>query len=219
MLVHCYAEADGRRSTSTCATRSQLRQDLAGGASDGIEFASSDRATSRRTRRRADLRVRRRPGQARLERDARGRRTPPCWTRSRRSRDPQPLSRPGRTALLRGALAERYDVAPERITLGNGSCDILLGAAQALLEPGAEIVYAWPSFSMYPHLAAMTGARAITVPLDRRRRATTSTRCCARSPPPRGSSSSATRTTRRRPRCRSTAIDDVRRRGARATSR
>ena len=30
----------------------------------------------------------------------------------------------------------------------------------------AEIVYAWPSFSMYPHLAAMTGARAITVPLD-----------------------------------------------------
>ena len=35
-----------------------------------------------------------------------------------------------------------------------------------MLEPGAEIVYAWPSFSMYPHLAAMTGARAVTVPLD-----------------------------------------------------
>ena len=35
-----------------------------------------------------------------------------------------------------------------------------------MLEPGAEIVYAWPSFSMYPHLAAMTGARAIEVPLD-----------------------------------------------------
>ena len=54
---------------------------------------------------------------------------------------------------------------PERIALGNGSCDILLGAAQALLEPGAEIVYAWPSFSIYPHLAALTGARAIHVPL------------------------------------------------------
>ena len=66
---------------------------------------------------------------------------------------------------LRKRLAERYDVNPERITLGNGSCDILLGAAQALLEPGAEIVYAWPSFSMYPHLAALTGARAISVPL------------------------------------------------------
>jgi histidinol-phosphate aminotransferase len=71
---------------------------------------------------------------------------------------------PGGTA-LRKALSERNDVSPERITLGNGSCDILLGAAQALLEPGAEIVYAWPSFSMYPHLAALTGARAITVPL------------------------------------------------------
>jgi histidinol-phosphate aminotransferase len=66
---------------------------------------------------------------------------------------------------LRKRLSERYDVNPERITLGNGSCDILLGAAQALLEPGAEIVYAWPSFSMYPHLAALTGARAVTVPL------------------------------------------------------
>jgi histidinol-phosphate aminotransferase len=71
---------------------------------------------------------------------------------------------PGNTQ-LRKALSERYDVAPEGITLGNGSCDILLGAAQAMLEPGAEIVYAWPSFSMYPHLAAMTGARAVTVPL------------------------------------------------------
>jgi histidinol-phosphate aminotransferase len=67
---------------------------------------------------------------------------------------------------LRKRLAERYETRPERIVLGNGSCDILLGAAQAMLEPGAEIVYAWPSFSMYPHLPAMTGARAIGVPLD-----------------------------------------------------
>jgi histidinol-phosphate aminotransferase len=67
---------------------------------------------------------------------------------------------------LRGALAARYDVAPSNVTLGNGSCEILLAAATAMLEPGAEIVYAWPSFSMYPHLAAMTGARAIEVPLN-----------------------------------------------------
>jgi histidinol-phosphate aminotransferase len=71
---------------------------------------------------------------------------------------------PGGTQ-LRKRLAERYDTNPERIALGNGSCDILLGAAQAMLEPGAEIVYAWPSFSMYPHLAALSGARAVTVPL------------------------------------------------------
>jgi histidinol-phosphate aminotransferase len=67
---------------------------------------------------------------------------------------------------LRQALSHRYDVPANRITLGNGSCEILLAAATAMLEPGAEIVYAWPSFSMYPHLAAMTGARAIQVPLD-----------------------------------------------------
>jgi histidinol-phosphate aminotransferase len=72
---------------------------------------------------------------------------------------------PGAT-LLRRRLAERCDLPPERIAVGNGSCEILLAAAEAMLEPGAEIVYAWPSFSMYPHLAAMTGARAIAVPLD-----------------------------------------------------
>jgi histidinol-phosphate aminotransferase len=69
-------------------------------------------------------------------------------------------------AVLRGALADRYGIAPERIALGNGSCDILLAAGEALLEPGAELVYAWPAFSVYPHLAGASGARAIEVPLD-----------------------------------------------------
>jgi histidinol-phosphate aminotransferase len=67
---------------------------------------------------------------------------------------------------LRGALAKRYDVPANRIAIGNGSCDILLAAGEALLEPGAELVYAWPSFSMYPHLAASSGATAVTVDLD-----------------------------------------------------
>jgi len=67
---------------------------------------------------------------------------------------------------LRRALAARYDFPPERIAIGSGSCDILLSAAEALLEPGAELIYAWPSFSVYPHMAAATGARAIRVALD-----------------------------------------------------
>ena len=67
---------------------------------------------------------------------------------------------------LRGALADRYGVPRERIALGNGSCDILLSIGDALLEPGSELVYAWPSFSVYPHLAAASGARAIEVGLD-----------------------------------------------------
>src|ERR1700756_5410304 len=69
-------------------------------------------------------------------------------------------------AALRRALGERYGIARERVALGNGSCDILLAAGEALLEPGAEVVYAWPAFSVYPHLAAASGARAIQVPLD-----------------------------------------------------
>ncbi|MEA2468111.1 MAG: histidinol-phosphate aminotransferase [Thermoleophilaceae bacterium] len=68
--------------------------------------------------------------------------------------------------VLRRALAERFELAPSQVAVGNGSCELLLSAGEALLEPGAEIVYAWPSFSIYPHLAAASGARAITVPLD-----------------------------------------------------
>jgi histidinol-phosphate aminotransferase len=69
-------------------------------------------------------------------------------------------------SLLRRRLSERYGVPASRIAIGNGSCDILLAAGEALLEPGAELVYAWPSFSVYPHLGASSGARAVTVPLD-----------------------------------------------------
>lgn len=67
--------------------------------------------------------------------------------------------------LLRRRLAERYETEPGRIAVANGSCEILLAAAEALCEPGDEIVYAWPSFSMYPYLPALTGAREIRVPL------------------------------------------------------
>ena len=77
------------------------------------------------------------------------------------NRYPDPTS-----AKLRGALADRFGVPAERIAVGNGSCDILLAMSGALLEPGAEVVYAWPSFSVYPQLEAASGARGIRVPLD-----------------------------------------------------
>jgi histidinol-phosphate aminotransferase len=69
-------------------------------------------------------------------------------------------------SLLRKRLSDRYGVPAGRIAIGNGSCDILLAAGEALLEPGAELVYAWPSFSVYPHLSAASGATAVRVPLD-----------------------------------------------------
>ena len=40
-------------------------------------------------------------------------------------------------AKLRGALSDRYGIPAAHIAIGNGSCDILLAAGEALLEPGA----------------------------------------------------------------------------------
>jgi histidinol-phosphate aminotransferase len=66
---------------------------------------------------------------------------------------------------LRRAIADHHETDPARIAVANGSCEILLAAALALCEPDDEILYAWPSFSMYPHLPALSGAREIQVPL------------------------------------------------------
>jgi histidinol-phosphate aminotransferase len=68
-------------------------------------------------------------------------------------------------SLLRKRISERTGVPIGKVAVGNGSCEILLAAADAMLEPGAEIVYAWPSFSIYPQMTAKSGATAITVPL------------------------------------------------------
>jgi histidinol-phosphate aminotransferase len=67
--------------------------------------------------------------------------------------------------LLRQRIAERYETDPAGVALANGSCELLLAAALALCEPGAELVYAWPSFSIYPYMAPLSGAREIRVPL------------------------------------------------------
>jgi histidinol-phosphate aminotransferase len=69
-------------------------------------------------------------------------------------------------ALLRRRIAERHETEPGRIAVGNGSCEILLAAALALCEPGDELLFAWPAFSMYPYLAPLSGAREIRVELD-----------------------------------------------------
>jgi histidinol-phosphate aminotransferase len=66
---------------------------------------------------------------------------------------------------LRREIANRHETDPARIAVSNGSCEILLAAALALCEQGDEILYAWPSFSIYPHLPALSGAREIRVPL------------------------------------------------------
>ena len=71
----------------------------------------------------------------------------------------------GRARALRRALAERHGVGPDEVVVGNGSCELILLAGQALLDPGTTVVHADPSFALYPHLAAAAGAEALPVPL------------------------------------------------------
>ena len=68
-------------------------------------------------------------------------------------------------SVLRRRIAERFETEPGRIAVANGSCEILLAAALALCEEGDEILHAWPSFSMYPYMPALSGAREVQVPL------------------------------------------------------
>ncbi len=193
---HVYL-GEARRCARTSTRRSDRPPEIGRWPSSSPSASGASRSTRRRRLRAA--RGRRAAGLQRVARPAAARRSSRREPRHRwaANRYPDPTN-----ARLRAALGDRYGVPAKRIAIGNGSCDILLAAGEALLEPGAELVYAWPSFSVYPHLAAASGATGVRVPLDadepRPRRDGR-----ARSRPPRAWSSSATPTTRRRPRCRS----------------
>src|SRR5918997_2375946 len=42
---------------------------------------------------------------------------------------------------LRAKIADRVGVPAGRVAVGNGSCELLFAAAEAMLEPEAELVY------------------------------------------------------------------------------
>ena len=63
-------------------------------------------------------------------------------------------------AAARRLLAERHAVSPDQIALGNGAAELLQAAALALLSPGDELVMPWPSYPLYPLMAAHAGATA-----------------------------------------------------------
>ncbi len=65
---------------------------------------------------------------------------------------------------LKAALAAKYGVPQDWLTLGNGSNDILELAARALVRTGESIVYAQYSFAVYALATQALGARAIVVP-------------------------------------------------------
>lgn len=65
---------------------------------------------------------------------------------------------------LKAALAQRFDVPANWITLGNGSNDLLELASLALLGPGSASVYSQYAFTVYRLATQARGARHIVVP-------------------------------------------------------
>ncbi len=71
----------------------------------------------------------------------------------------------GSARALRRELCARLGVDDEHLVIGNGSNELIRLIAQAVLRPGDEVVFAWPSFVVYPMVAQMSGATAVKVPL------------------------------------------------------
>ena len=67
---------------------------------------------------------------------------------------------------LRAKLAERFEVDPGQLVFGCGADEVLELLAKSFLGPGDEVVYAWPSFAMYPVVVKGMGATSVQVPLD-----------------------------------------------------
>ncbi|MDT0464459.1 histidinol-phosphate transaminase [Streptomyces gibsoniae] len=71
---------------------------------------------------------------------------------------------PGCAALTR-SLARTHGIDEDRIVVGAGSVALLQTLFQAIADPGAEVVHAWPSFELYPVLAELAGVTCVPVPL------------------------------------------------------
>jgi histidinol-phosphate aminotransferase len=66
---------------------------------------------------------------------------------------------------VRRGLAQRHSVEPEQVVLGNGVAELLQTASLALLGEGDELLMPWPSYPLYPLMAARAGARPVPVDL------------------------------------------------------
>ena len=66
---------------------------------------------------------------------------------------------------LRQAVADaNFGSEPRNVLVGNGSSEVLMNVLQ-LLPGGGEVVFGWPSFSLYPMLCTVLGMTARQVPL------------------------------------------------------
>jgi histidinol-phosphate aminotransferase len=66
--------------------------------------------------------------------------------------------------VLRQVLSHRHAIAPQRITLGNGSNDVLDMIAAVVLNPQVSTVFSEHAFAVYPISSMIRGAKTIAVP-------------------------------------------------------
>ena len=66
---------------------------------------------------------------------------------------------------LTEAIATRYGVPPSHVAVGCGSVGVVQQLLEAVIDPGAQVLYAWRSFEAYPYLADLAGAESVQVPL------------------------------------------------------
>lgn len=65
---------------------------------------------------------------------------------------------------LKAALAKKYSLEANQITLGNGSNELLELVARAFLAPGLEAMFSQYAFAVYPIVTQAVGAKPIVVP-------------------------------------------------------
>ena len=73
----------------------------------------------------------------------------------------------GASFALRAALSKKLGVGGDQLVFGAGADEILELIAKTLIGEGDEVVYAWPSFAMYPIVVQGMGAKGVAVPLTR----------------------------------------------------
>lgn len=66
--------------------------------------------------------------------------------------------------VLKQKLSEKFGIAMNQITLGNGSSDVLEFAVRAFVTPADEVIFSKHSFAVYPILTQAAGARAVVTP-------------------------------------------------------
>jgi histidinol-phosphate aminotransferase len=66
---------------------------------------------------------------------------------------------------LRQAIGDRIGVDPDRVLVGNGSCELIASVIKAFCQPGDNIITADKTFAVYEWVAEFSGIEARLVPL------------------------------------------------------